>query len=130
MREVVEERTFTTAGGTRQSSAKVTYKISDIGLDKLEGASTYTRASLGGINITTISGVTVVGDGNVVNTALAGAATALSELRSLLLSAESIEEEDRLNAAADIDSLQDNSRSHLPRRRLSRASGQAFQAWL
>lgn len=106
VREVVVERTFTTAGGTRQSSAKVTYKISDIGLDKLEGASTYGRAPTAGINITTISGVTVVGDGNVVNTTFAGAAAALTELRSQLLSAESIAEEDRLNAVADIDSLQ------------------------
>jgi len=106
VREVVEERTFTTAGGTRQSSAKITYKISDLGLDKLEGASTYGRPPSGGINVTTISGVTIVGDGNVVNTNYVGAATALSELRSQLLAAESVPEEDRLNAVADIDSLQ------------------------
>lgn len=106
VREVVEERSFTTAGGTRQSSAKITYKISDIGLDKLEGASTYGRTPAAGINITTIRGVTVVGDGNVVNTTFAGAAAGLADLRSLLLSAESIGEVDRLNAVADIDSLQ------------------------
>jgi hypothetical protein len=36
VREVVEERSFTTPRGTQQTSSKVTYKISDVGLDKLE----------------------------------------------------------------------------------------------
>jgi hypothetical protein len=106
-REVVEERTFVTPRGTRQPSQKVTYKISDLGIDKLEGASTYERPStVAGINITTVRGVTVVGDGNVVNTAFADASSALTELRGLLLAAGAIGDEDRLNAVADIDSLQ------------------------
>lgn len=106
VRDVIEERSFVTPRGTRQPAQKVSYKISDVGIDKLEGASTYERPTEPGINITTISGVTVVGDGNVVNTTFADASTALVELRRLILTAEAISEEDRLNAVADIDSLQ------------------------
>lgn len=41
VRETVEQRTFRTKGGTTQVSERRTYKISDIGIDKLEGASFY-----------------------------------------------------------------------------------------
>jgi hypothetical protein len=105
-REVVEERRFVTPRGTQQSAPKVTYKISDLGIDKLEGASTYGRPPIAGINITNIRGVTVVGDGNVVNTSFADGSLALTELRTLLLGSDKISDDDRLEAVADIDSLQ------------------------
>lgn len=105
-REVVEERSFTTSGGTRQSAPRLTYKISDLGIDKLEGASTYKSPPTPGINVTTIRGVTVIGDGNVVNTSFADAAAALTELRALIATSQELSDEERLNAVADIDSLQ------------------------
>ena len=72
VRETVDKRTFTTLRGTAQVTEKRTYKISDSGIDRLEAASTYRRAEAHpGINITNVRGVTIVGDGNVVNTTFA-----------------------------------------------------------
>jgi hypothetical protein len=69
VREVVHERTFTTPRGTTQSPERITYKISDAGIDRIEAASTYQGGPAGGgINITNIHGVTIVGNDNVVNT--------------------------------------------------------------
>jgi hypothetical protein len=121
-REVVEERSFVTPRGTRQPSQKVTYKISDLGIDKLEGASTYERQSAPpGINITTVKGVTIVGDGNVVNTVFADASSGLGELRALLLAADNLSDEVRLNAVADIDSLQGQLQKPDPAREVIRS---------
>lgn len=105
-RAVVETRTFTTASGTTQPSEKTTYKISDIGIDKLESASTFQREAPAGINITSINGVTVVGDGNVVNTAFTDLSQVLTETKTAVLSAESLGDSEKLDAAADIDALQ------------------------
>src|SRR5581483_7735997 len=67
--EVRKSRNFTTAKGTVQNSEQIKYKISNIGLDKFQRASLYQKTPVqNGINITNVHGVTVVGDGNVVNT--------------------------------------------------------------
>ena len=39
VREVIEQRSFTTRRGTTQSAERRTYKISDSGIDRLEAAS-------------------------------------------------------------------------------------------
>jgi len=41
VRQVIQHRTFTTPKGTTRSSEQKKYKISDIGIDKLEGASVF-----------------------------------------------------------------------------------------
>lgn len=107
VREEVIERTFTTPRGTTQSSEKRRYKISDTGIDKLEAASTYQRPTMAEhVNITTINGVTVVGDGNVVNTAFTDLSQVLTDLRTAVLEVETLSDEEKLNVAADIDALQ------------------------
>src|SRR5712692_1831004 len=69
IREVVETRSFTTPRGTTQQAEKRTYKISDSGIDRLEAASLYQHPPIAShINISNIRGVTVIGEGNVVNT--------------------------------------------------------------
>lgn len=104
--EVVEERKFTTARGTTQSSPRVTYKISDVGIDHLEGASVYERPPTGArLDITNIQGVTVVGDGNVVNAAYADLSRVLGVLREAVLGSE-MADEAKLEATSDIDALQ------------------------
>jgi hypothetical protein len=105
-REEVETRMFTTARGTTQPSEKRTYKISDVGIDLLEAASMYERPSIAaGINITTIDGVTVVGDGNVVNTTFTDLSTVLTHIRAEVLASSAITDADKLVALADLDAL-------------------------
>lgn len=106
VREVIEQRSFTTGRGTTQNSERRTYKISDTGIDHLEAASVYQRTDIGGhINITNIHGVTVVGEGNVVNTTFADLSRVLTELQQAVLQCPRIDDESKLSASADIDSL-------------------------
>jgi hypothetical protein len=106
VREVVEQRKFTTARGTTQSAERITYKISNTGIDRLEAASTYQRGALTPhINITDIRGVTVVGDGNVVNTTFADLSRVLSEMKQAVLSETQLNDNQKLDVVADIDSL-------------------------
>lgn len=86
MREVIEQRSFTTRRGTTQSAERRTYKISDSGIDRLEAASMYQRSEVAShINITNIRGVTVLGDGNVVNTTFADLSRVLNDLKQAVL---------------------------------------------
>jgi hypothetical protein len=102
----VEARTFTTRRGTTQSSEEVRYKISATGIDKLEGASLYERPPANAtINITNIRGVTVVGDGNVVNTEFTELEAALTDLRRQVLESVTVRDEVRLDIVADVDGL-------------------------
>jgi hypothetical protein len=107
VKEVVTARSFQTPRGTTQQAEKVTYKISDTGIDRFEGASTYQRADLRPhVNITNVHGVTVVGDGNVVNTTFTDLSRVLNDLRTAVLSSRTLDDEAKLNVAADIETLQ------------------------
>jgi|SRR5579884_1328172 hypothetical protein len=107
IREVVENRTFTTKRGTTQQAERRTYKISDVGIDRLEAASTYQRpATAAGINITNIKGVTVVGDRNVVNTQFTDLSHVLADMQKAVLSSPDLDDATKLGIAADIDTLQ------------------------
>lgn len=107
VKEVKTERSFTTDGGTVRSAEQITYKISDVGIDNLEGASVYKRGVVeSNINITTIKGVTIVGDGNIINTEYSDLSDALTELRQAILDSTEILEQTKLETISDIDSLQ------------------------
>lgn len=115
VREVINNRTFTTRAGTTQQAEKRSYKISDAGIDRLEAASTYQRSPTGPhINITNIQGVTVVGDGNVVNTTFADLFRALQDMKTAVLVSPVIEDRQKLDIVADIDSLQSQLQKPLP----------------
>src|SRR6267142_2028541 len=103
VREVIEKRMFTTPRGTTQQAEKRSYKISDLGIDHLEAASMYQRPSTPSqINVTNIRGVTVVGDGNVVNTTFADVSRALSDTKQAILAEPQISEDLRLETISDI----------------------------
>ncbi len=105
--EVKIARSFTTKRGTQQNSEQVKYKISDIGIDKLQKASMYQRTpNQTGINITNVHGVTVVGDGNVVNTNFTEVSRVLNEIKTRIQESTQILDEQKLSAVADIDTLQ------------------------
>jgi hypothetical protein len=113
--EVKIERYFTTPKGTRQNSEQVKYKISNIGLDKLQRASLYQKTPLTtGINITNVHGVTVVGDGNVVNTNFTDLSRVLNELKSEVQANTTINDEKKLAVVADIDTIQSQLQSPKP----------------
>jgi hypothetical protein len=104
---IEEKKTYRTPGGTTQESISIKYKISDVGIDRLEGASAYQREhNYSNINITNIKGVTVVGSGNVVNRDLTDLSNVLNDIESALLSSNELNEEQKLNAISDIGAIQ------------------------
>lgn len=107
VREVVDNRTFTTRAGTTQQAEKRCYKNSDAGIDLLESASTYQRSPTGQhLNIMNIQGVTVVGDGNVVNTTFADFFRMLHDIRAAASVSPMMDDRQKLDIVADIDGLQ------------------------
>lgn len=117
VREVIENRTFTTNRGTTQQAERRTYKISDVGIDRLEAASTYQRSPVGHqVNITNVKGVTVVGDGNVVNTSFTDLAQTLEEIRTAVAHSPRVDDQAKLEIASDIDSLQGQLQKPAPSR--------------
>lgn len=126
--EVIEERTFQTPRGTTQQAQKVTYKISDAGIDRLEGASMYQRPDLRPhVNITNLHGITVVGDGNLVNADFTELSRTLTDLRAAVLAAGSLDDETRLNVASDIDTLQTQLQKTTPDRSIIQRAWQGIQ---
>jgi hypothetical protein len=122
VRQIVEDRKFTTPRGTTQSAERVTYKISDTGIDRLEAASTYQRtAVVPHVNITNIRGVTVVGDGNVVNTTFTDLSRVLTDMKQAVLHEPGLKDDQKLDIVADIDSLQAQLQKPEPQKSVIRA---------
>lgn len=122
VREDISPRSYTTPSGMVKQSEVRTYKISDIGIDKLEGASSYRlQSNFSGINITNVRGVTIIGDGNVVNTDLAQLSRLLSELEESILKSSELSEEDKLNIVADVGSLQSQLTKSVPNHKVIRS---------
>lgn len=104
--KVLPDRTFTTKSGFSVPSGSTRYKITDVGIDKMEGESAFKRQDrYAGINITNIQGVTVVGDENVVNTEYSDLYQALNELERSVSSSNELSDEDKLNVTSDVESL-------------------------
>lgn len=105
--EVVTSRSFKTERGTFQNAEQTKYKISAVGLDKLQRASVFQRkATTAGINITNIHGVTVLGDGNVVNTHFTDLSRILADMRTAVQDSPALPDEQKLEIVSDIDTLQ------------------------
>lgn len=101
----VESRKITISGVEREAS-RTSYKISALGIDKVEGASLYKAPALAGsMNITNVSGVVITGDGNVVNSHFSDGSRAIAELRKVVVADRASPDPDRLAMLSDIDSL-------------------------
>lgn len=103
VKEVVKERSFTTKAGMRVGKEQVKYKISDVGIDHLEASSVFKeRPASAYVNITNIQGVTVLGDGNIVNAEFTDLSRALDDLDRAIAECRQISEEQKLDAAAEV----------------------------
>ncbi|MEZ6072140.1 MAG: hypothetical protein R3C10_18260 [Pirellulales bacterium] len=101
--EVVKNRSFKTKAGMEVGQEQIKYKISDVGINHLERASTFKRPeATRNVNITNIKGVTVVGDGNIVNTEFTDLSRALDELEEAVARCSDIPDQDKLDIAADV----------------------------
>ena len=92
------------------------YKISSAGIDKIEGGSEFSQNNrFAGINISA-SGTNVItlGDGNVVNASFMELREALDRLKNSLVQSEKIGEKEKLDVAADIESIKDQLAKNVP----------------
>ena len=102
VRDVKRERSFKTGKGMEISAEQVKFKISDVGINHLEAGSLFKKPqTAGSINITNVKGVTVVGDGNVVNAELTDLSRALDHLDEAI-AASTLNDEQKLDAAGDL----------------------------
>ena len=83
------------------------YKITAAGIDKIDGPGEFTMDKFKGIKIeATGQNIITVGDGNQVNAEYEDAAGSLIDLKQTLLEEDSLSEEQKLDAVADIDSIE------------------------
>ncbi|MBN8550381.1 MAG: hypothetical protein J0M12_13795 [Deltaproteobacteria bacterium] len=83
------------------------YKITAAGIDKIDGPGEFTMEKFKGIKIeATGQNIITVGDGNQINAKFEEAAGALIDLKQALLKSENLTEVQKLDAVADIDSVE------------------------
>jgi hypothetical protein len=106
VRPEVKSRSFVTAGGMVLPREQTKYKISEVGINHLEAASMFKKPQAAShVNITNVQGVTVVGDGNVVNAKFTELSSALDELDQALADSRQITDEQKLDAAGDLSAI-------------------------
>jgi hypothetical protein len=105
VREVRIPRSFKTKG-MEVGKDQIKYKISDAGINHIEAGTLFKKVSTANhINITNIKGVTVVGDGNIVNTQYGDLSRALDRLDEAVATSEELSDEEKLSLAGDIGTL-------------------------
>jgi hypothetical protein len=101
------EKSVPLPSGTVIPNTTSYYKITAAGIDKIEGPGEFTMEKLRGIKIeATGQNIITVGDGNQVDAKYQDVAGALVELKQALLQQTAITETQKLDAVADIDSIQ------------------------
>jgi len=119
VKHVVRERSFTTSGGMELSQEQVKYKISDVGINYLQSATMFNRPeSFKNINITNVQGVTVIGDGNVVNTRLTELARALQEFDEAIGRSAELQDAQKLDAAGHVATIRTQIAKQNPSRKI------------
>ncbi len=85
---------------------KISYRISDIGISHFEGPSKFTSQNkFSGINITNISGVTIVGNNNIVRNEYLDLFHHLDELAEVLRSSTVLTDEEKADIQSDIETI-------------------------
>jgi hypothetical protein len=109
--------------GTIIPQATSYFKITAAGIDKIEGPGEFTMDKFKGIKIeATGQNIITVGDGNQVDAEYQDAAGALVDLKQALLHTPSVTEGQKLEAVADIDSIQSQLAKATPNRAVIRGA--------
>jgi hypothetical protein len=106
VKQEVKSRSFMTPRGMMLPREQTKYKISEIGINHLEDASMFKKPQAAShVNITNVQGVTVVGDGNIVNSKFTELASALDDLDQAIADNQELTDEQKLDAAGDISAI-------------------------
>lgn len=122
------EKSVPLRSGTVIPQSTSYFKITAEGIDKIEGPGEYTMDKFRGIRIeATGRNIITVGDGNQVNAHYEAAATALVALREALLADRGINEAEKLDAVADIDSIESQLAKATPNKTVIRGAWESLQ---
>jgi len=122
-REVSRERSFKTPRGMEVSQEQVRFKISDVGINHLEGATVFKRPEASRhVNITNVRGVTIVGDGNLVNASFTDLARALDDLDAAVAASSAVPDEGKVDAAGDLTTIRGQIAKATPNRSIVTAA--------
>ena len=122
------EKTVPLPSGTVIPQSTSFYKITAVGIDKIEGPGEFTMDKFKGIKIeATGQNIITVGDGNQVNAEYQDAASALVDLKQALLQSASITEAQKLDVVADIDSIQSQLAKASPNRTVIQGAWEAVK---
>jgi len=106
VRAEVKSRSFVTPGGMILPREQTKYKISEVGINHLEAASMFKQPQAASqVNITNVQGLTVVGDGNVVNARFTELSSALDDLDRLIADSPQLSDEQKVDAAGDLSAI-------------------------
>ena len=122
------EKSVPLPSGTVIPNTTSYYKITAPGIDKIEGPGEFTMEKFKGIKIeATGQNIITVGDGNQVDAQYLHVAGALVELKQALLESTSITEAQKLDAVADIDSIQSQLAKSSPNRGVVQGAWEAVK---
>lgn len=117
------EKSVPLPSGTVIPNTTSYYRITAAGIDKIEGPGEFTMDKFKGIKIeATGQNIITVGDGNQVDAQYQDMAGALVELKQALLQSTSVTEAQKLDAVADIDSIQSQLAKSSPNRGVVRSA--------
>jgi len=127
-REVVKDRAFTTKSGMEVSAEQCKYKVSDMGINHLEAGTVFKRGqSASQVNITNIKGVTVLGDGNIVNAQLTDLSRAIDDMDQAVAESATLSDEQKLDAAADLATIRSQIAKNNPSRTIITSAWSALK---
>lgn len=125
--EEVLTSTFT-KDGVSIPQTKKRYKISYIGIEKYEDGSVFHHIKNdSSFNISSINSVIVVGNGNIVNANYSELSQKLTDLHSSILKSSSLSEEQKLNALADLATIQNQLSKTKPERGIIKSAWETLK---
>ncbi len=129
VRPEVKSRSFVTSKGMVLPREQTKYKISEVGINHLEAASVFKKPQAASqVNITTVQGMTIVGDGNVVNAKFTDLTSALDELDQAIAESRQLTDEQKLDAAGDLSTIRVQAAKKNPNPSLIRGAWDGLKA--
>jgi hypothetical protein len=129
VKEVVKERSFKTSKGMEVSQEQIKYKISDTGINHLQSGTLFRKPETSShVNITNIQGVTIIGDGNIVNAEFTDLSRALSELDNAIAESPELSDIQKLDAAGDLSTIRTQIAKKNPNPTIIKAAWDSLQS--
>jgi hypothetical protein len=128
VRPIIEPQAFMARNGMIMNRPKTKYKISDKGIDLFQKPSIYNvKKVIEDMNVFNIGGVTVVGDGNVVNAGLIELARSLDDVRKAALADGQLSNDLKLEATGELNTIQSQIHKITPNKRIIEAAWHSFE---